>query len=176
MASDSELCDAVVKSIAPDLPLRTWLESKADLNLVSMSKILRLHFGKPYTTTLFKKLGNAKQMPTETTYEFLIRMMSFRQKILFMSNEDECCYSISLIQDIFIYGILEGLHNDNIRHEFWLLLKTTIVSDEDILDSLDFATTDELEQISKFRNKQINISTTETSEDISKPHKDKKQN
>ena len=80
MASDSELCDAVVKSIAPDLPLRTWLESKADLNLVSMSKILRLHFGKPYTTTLFKKLGNAKQMPTETTYEFLIEWCPFDKK------------------------------------------------------------------------------------------------
>ena len=32
--SDGEICDAIVKNIAPDLPLRTYLEGKADLNLV----------------------------------------------------------------------------------------------------------------------------------------------
>ena len=40
----TEICDALVKNIAPDLPLRTYLEGKADVNLVSMSKILRPHF------------------------------------------------------------------------------------------------------------------------------------
>ena len=32
--SDSEICDGIVKNIAPDVPLRTYLEGKADLNLV----------------------------------------------------------------------------------------------------------------------------------------------
>ena len=69
-------CDAIVKNIAPDLPLRTYLEDNADLNLVPMSKTLRSHFGEPNATTLFHELANAKQMPTETTQEFVIRMMS----------------------------------------------------------------------------------------------------
>ena len=69
-------CDAIVKNIAPDLPLRTYLEDNADLNLVPMSKTLRSHFSEPNATTLFHELANAKQMPTETTQEFVIRMMS----------------------------------------------------------------------------------------------------
>lgn len=44
------------------------------------------------------------------------------------------------------------------------------------LGNFDFATTNELEYISKLKNKQINVNTTEDSEDISKPYKDKKQN
>ena len=111
-------------------------------------------------------------MPTETAQEFVIRRMSLHKKVLFVSNEDKCGYSTILIQDRFLHAILVGLGNDNIRHKLRLLLKNTIVLDEDILGSLDFATADELEHISKFKNKQICVH----SEDISKPHRDKKQN
>ena len=43
--SETEIYDAVVKSVAPESSLRTYLERKSDLTLVSMSKILRSHFG-----------------------------------------------------------------------------------------------------------------------------------
>ena len=168
--SDSEIYDAIVKNIAPDLLLRTYLEGKADLNLVLLSKTLRSHFGEPNATTLFNELGNAKQMPTETAQEFVIRMISLRQKVLFVSNGD------SLIQDRLLHDVLVGLRNDNIRHEIRPLLKSTIILDEDILENLGFATADELEHISKFKNKQINVHTIEASDDMSKLHRDKKQN
>lgn len=93
-----------------------------------------------------------------------------------MSNEDKCGYSISFIQDSFLYAILVGLSTDNIRQELWPLLKNTIVSVEGILESLDFATADDLEYITRFKNKQINVHTIEASEDINKPYRDKKQN
>ena len=125
---------------------------------------------------LFNELGNAKKMPNETAQEFTIRMMSLREKVLFVSNKGKCGYSTSLIQYMFLHAILVGLRNDNIRYELRPLLKNTIVSDEDILKNLDFATADELEHISRFKNKQINVHTIEGSEDISKPHRDKKQN
>ena len=86
---------------------------------------------------LFNKLGNAKQIPNETAQEFIIRMMSLREKVLFVSNKDKCGYSTSLIQDMFLHAILVGLRNDNIRYELRPLLKNTIVSDEDILKNLD---------------------------------------
>ena len=89
-------------------------------------------------------------MPTETAQEFVIRMMSLRQKVLLASNGDRCGYSTNLIQDRFLYAVLVGLHNDNIRHELHPLFKNTKVSDEIVLDSLDFAPADELEHISKF--------------------------
>ena len=84
--SDSEICDAVVKSIDPDLALRTYLEGKEDLTLKSLSKILRTHFKEANATTLFNELSNAKQLPSESAQEFVVRIMSLRQKILFVSN------------------------------------------------------------------------------------------
>ena len=50
----------------------------------------------------------------------------------------------SLMQDMFLHAILVEICNDNIRHELPALLKNTIVFDENILESLDFATADEL--------------------------------
>lgn len=44
------------------------------------------------------------------------------------------------------------------------------------MESLDFATADDFEYITRFKNKQINVHTIEASEDISKPFRDKKQN
>ena len=108
---------------------------------------------------LFNELGNAKQMPNETAQEFTIRMMSLREKVLFVSNKGKCGYSTSLIQYMFLHAILVGLRNDNIRYELRPLLKST--------------TADELEHISRFKNKQTNVHTIEGSEDISKPHRDK---
>ena len=72
----SEICDAIVKNNAPGLPLRKYLEGKADLSLVPMSKILSFHFGEANAPTVFNELGNVKQMPAETAQEFVIRMMS----------------------------------------------------------------------------------------------------
>ena len=102
--------------------------------------------------------------------------MSLRKNVLFVSNEDKCGYSTSLIQDRFLHAILVGLRNDNIRHELSPLLKNTIISDEEILESLDFGTADDFEHISKFKNKQINTHAIGASEDFSKPHRYKKQN
>ena len=115
-------------------------------------------------------------MPTETAQELGMRIMSLRQKVLLMFNEDKCGYSTSLIQDRFLHAILVGLCNDNIRHELRPLFKNTIVFDEDILESLDFATADEFEHVSKFKNEQINVHTIKASEDISTPLGNKKQN
>ena len=86
-----------------------------------MSKVLRYHFGEPNATALFNELGNPKQMPTETAQEFVIRIMSLRQKVLFVSNEDKCGYNTSLIQG--------RLRNDNVRSgefEKWLAIRASV--------------------------------------------------
>ena len=76
----------MVRSIAPNLSLRTYMEGKSDLTLVSVSKILRSNFGEPYATTLFTELSNSKKIQNESAQEFVIRLMAFRQKVLFVSN------------------------------------------------------------------------------------------
>ena len=141
-----------------------------------MNKILRSHFSELNATTLFNELGNAKQMPAETAHEFVTIMISLQQKALLVSNEDKCGYSNSLIQNRLPHAILVGLRNDNIRLELRPLLKNAKVLNEDILESLDFDALDELENISKFKNKQSSLHAIEDSENISKPQRDTKQN
>ena len=43
---DSEICEAVVRSISPDLQLRGFLEGKSDLTLQNLHRILRSFAGK----------------------------------------------------------------------------------------------------------------------------------
>ena len=77
-----------MKSIAPDLALRTYLEGKDNLNLKTRSRILRSHFKQPNATFLFTELSNSKQLPSESAKELAVRLMSLQQKILFISKED----------------------------------------------------------------------------------------
>ena len=64
--SEHEICDAVIKSMAPDLALRTYLEGKDNLNLKTLSRTLRSHFKEPNATSLFTELSNSKQLPSES--------------------------------------------------------------------------------------------------------------
>ena len=51
------------------ISLRIYMEGKSYLTLVSMSKILRSHFGEPNATTLFSELSNVKQTQNESAQE-----------------------------------------------------------------------------------------------------------
>ena len=70
--SESDICDAVMKNISPDLPLRSYLEGKPDTNIVSLSKILRSQFKEPNSITLFNALSNSRQAANESAQECVI--------------------------------------------------------------------------------------------------------
>ena len=123
------------------------------MNLKTLSTTLRTHFKEPNATSLFTELSNSKQLPSKSAQEFVARLMSLRQKILFISKEDNCGYSEALVQDRFLHTILVGLRNDNIRNELHPLLKNSILSDEDILENLVLATSDKQEHFQNFNKK-----------------------
>ena len=150
--SEHKICDAVIKSIAPDLHFE-HLEGKGNSNLKTLSRILRPHFKEPNATSLFTELSNSKQLPSESAQEFVVRLMSFRQKILFISKEDKCRYSETIVQDRFLHTVLVELRNVNIRNELRPLLKNSILSDEDILENHMLATSDEQEHFRNFNKK-----------------------
>ena len=154
--SEHEICDAVIKSIAPDVGLRTYLEGKDNLNLKTLSRILRSHSKEPNATSLFTELSNDKQLPSESPQEFVVRIMSLRQKILFVSKEDSCGYSETFVQNCYLHAVLVGLRNDNNWNEFCPLLKNSMLSDEDILENLMLATSDEQEHFQNSNKKDIN--------------------
>ena len=105
-----------------------------------MTSILRSHFKEHNATTLFTGLSNSKQLLSESAQEFVARLMSLRQNMLFISKEDNCGYSEALVQDFyfflfFLHAILVELRNDNIRNELRSLLKNSLLSDEGILNN-----------------------------------------
>ena len=104
--------------------------------------------------------------------------MSLRQKILFVSKEDNCGYSETLVQYRFFHIILVGLRNDNIRNELHPLPKNSIFSDEDIIENLMLATSDEQEHFKNFNKKNININSIEPCDAIpsATPPKHKSEN
>ena len=87
------------------------------MNIASLSKILRSHFTEPNSTALFNALSNSKQTANELAQEYVMRLMSLRQEILFVTKEESCSYSEELIQNRFTHAVLIGLQNENIRNQ-----------------------------------------------------------
>ena len=78
--SESNICDASIKSIPHDLSLRSYLEEKPDMNIASLRKILRPHFKEPNSSALFTALSNSRQAASESAQEYVMRLMSLRHK------------------------------------------------------------------------------------------------
>ena len=164
--SEHEICDAVIKNIAADLALRAHLEGKDNLNLKTLSKILKSHLKEPNATSLFTELSNSKQLPSKSAKEFVVRLISLRQKMLLISKEDNCGYSEALVQSYSLHATLVGLRNDDIRNELLPLLKNSILSDEDILKNLMLAMSGEQEHFQNFNKKRVDINSIEPCDPI----------
>lgn len=156
--SDVEICEEVIRAISPDLPLRCYLESKADLTLSNLRKILRAHFQEKDPTTLFNQLSNSSQQNSESPLDFVIRIMNLRQKVLFVSKEMDTRfqYTESLVQNQFMHSVVTGLRNDNIRNEVKQSIVNSMLSDEELLEFLNKAVSDENERQSKMK-KTVNV-------------------
>ena len=76
-----KICNIVLKNVPPELSVRACIESKADLNLTSLSNILRAHFRESNSRKFYTELSNLKQTLSESAYEHVVRLMSLRQKI-----------------------------------------------------------------------------------------------
>ena len=70
---DSEICEAIIKTISPGMTLRGFLECKPDLNLLTLRKILHSHFKEKPVTDLYKSLTTLAQLPNEDPQTFLFR-------------------------------------------------------------------------------------------------------
>jgi hypothetical protein len=128
------ICAAVIKSISPSNNLRTYLESKRNLNLKTLIEVLRTHYKEKDSASVFMELSNAVQLTSETPLDFVIRLMCLRQKILDLSNEEGCPYDENLLKKRFFHAIFTGMRNSNVRVDLKEKLKNELgISDEDIL-------------------------------------------
>ena len=96
--SESRICAAVVKAIAPSNNLRMYLECKPDLDLRILIEILRSHFNERDSASVFTELGNAVQKSHENSHDFVVRLLCLRQKVADLGREEGCPYQENMLK------------------------------------------------------------------------------
>ena len=81
--------DAVIRAVSPSLQLRSYLEMIQDLTLTRLRLIMKAHFKQKSGTELYQELSNLRQETSETPRDFLVRAMSLRQQIIFVSSASD---------------------------------------------------------------------------------------
>ena len=85
--SDDKICTGFVRSIRPGNCLTTHLKSKSAVD--SLPQIMRNHFRGKYPSTTFTEMRNAVQFATESQHDFVVSLLSMRQKVLIIANEED---------------------------------------------------------------------------------------
>ena len=172
----AEIAGAVIKAINPGNPLRAYLEGRAEITMKQLLKILRSHFREQNATTLFTELTNGAQGANESVQEFAVRLMSLRQKVLMVSQEEESPYSENLVMTRFLNALSTGIRNPYVRTEMKPILKPNSclvnpeVSDEEILGRLNEVVSEENEHQNKLRKRTVD--THEMSGEVSQSQKE----
>jgi len=170
--SDKKIMSAVIKSINPSLELRAYLEGRTNLTYQSLTTTLRSRYKELDVPSLFTTLSTRRQLGHENAQEFTMRLMTLKQKILFVSQEDPCGYSPELVQERFMHAMLTGLRSGNIRTELRPLLRNRKTTDD---ENLTKAVADEMEYQDQFNKpvgrKNISVNSVEPTQE-----KEKKEN
>ena len=115
--SENIICDAVIRAIAPSNPLRTYLEGKHGLNISELVDILNSTFREKDSSAVLMELGNAAQQPAEPSVDFIVRLMSLRDRVLVLSREEKCPLDEKVVATKFFHSLFTGLRNTNVRAE-----------------------------------------------------------
>ena len=86
--SEAEVCAGVIKAIAPENILRSYLESMSFLTVDSLIQIMRSHFREKDSSSTFAEMSNAVQSSTESSHNFVARLLSMRENILILAKEE----------------------------------------------------------------------------------------
>ena len=172
--SDETICSAVVKAITPGTNLRTYLESRSSVTLKSLIEIMRSHFREKDSASYFSELNNAVQAPHENCYDFVVRLMVIRDKVISLAEEEGCPQNPSLVKQKFAHTISTGLRNNNIRHDLRGFLKEKHFSDEELLKVVTEAVANEVEHADKVEKKIGKVNFMDVKSDS--PNLEKKKN
>ena len=122
-----EIVDAVIRSISPSLPLRSYLEAIRELTLPTLRRIIRAHYQEKNSSELYAELANLAQISVEPP-TFLIRALNLREKIIYASKEanTKLKYDPEHVQSMFLHSIETGLISNTLREESGLYYKTLL--------------------------------------------------
>ena len=154
--SHKEIQAAVIKAIRPGNNLRNYLESREKITELAFMQVLRSHFKEKDSTLVFHDLSNAVQLSSESELDFCLRVMSLRERVVTLSAEEGCLFDKSLLKKRFFHTLFTGLRHNNIRLELQNILKTGLISDEDLLQEISLSMSTELERTNKQKKVHVN--------------------
>ena len=163
---DEEITEAIIRAMAPGLTLRAYLESKPDLDLPTLRRLLRSHYQEKEATELYHDLSRAVQRGKETPHDFILRLLALRQKILFSSKEAGSAfrYDKELVQSMFLHSVLTGLSSESIRNDLKPLLGDPSINDEVLLETVNIAAHNEMERQDKHKRAKVQTVTSTSHE------------
>lgn len=168
---EGEIVEAVIQSIAPEVKLKSYLESRQKLSLSSLRQVLRTHFIEKDATELYHSLTRAVQEPKETPAQFLIRTMDLRQKVLFVSERAKVGlkYNPELIQTQLLQTLLTGLQDDAVCADIKPYLQDPSVQDKFLLEeSVELERRSKLSSVTKQKGVKVAMVQEEESSEVEK--------
>ena len=156
---ETEISEAVIRAINPSLKLRSYLEMMPQLSLDRLRQILRVHYKQKSSTELYQELTTACQGTKESPQDFLIRVMDLRQQILFASQIDDSTvkYDVNLVNGLFKHILETGLVSESIRAKIRPLLLDPAATDEQLMEKINSAVSEESERLSKFSGRKVQV-------------------
>ena len=106
--SDSTICDTVIRAISPSNHLRTYLEGQKTVSVDRLIEILQSICIEKDSSSLLLELGNAVQQIHETCVEYIVRLMSMRDRILTYSIEENCPLDETVMRTKFFHTMLQA--------------------------------------------------------------------
>ena len=94
---------------------------------------MRSHFKGKYSSSTFTEMNNAVQSSTESLHDFVVRLLSMREKALILAKEEGCKFDQGLLQQHFLHAISTGLRSNNIQYDLLPKLENNKISDEHLL-------------------------------------------
>ena len=153
--SEVEINEAIIRSISPGLPLRSFLECTPDLPLSKLRKILCSHYREKSSTELYKALSTLTQAPNEDAQAFLFRALELRQRAIFTCTEadSKIKYDKSLIQNLFLHSVETGLRDESVRSKLRPFLQNPSIPDEELIGEMNVIFSQEQERDAKLGKK-----------------------
>ena len=120
------------------------------------------------------------QSPKESPQKFLFRALDLRNKVLFVSQEDDSKfdYGFPLVQNTFLKSLETGLRDDILVTNLRPILQIPDISDEDLMRHVNELASNHAERQSKLEQKSAKVNSTKVTEGqrASKPKENPKPN
>ena len=97
-----DIIEAVIQSVDANFSLRSFLDSKTEIDLQGLLSIIKSACRERDSTTLFMKHSNTIQSHDEDAVSFLIKSMEINAKIMFSLEKSVVTYTKDDVQKVFL--------------------------------------------------------------------------